>query len=59
MTAWLLVKSATFHARDERVLQGGILSLYEIDVADVPTYEAENPDRVGVRRSRLRRVRRS
>jgi hypothetical protein len=41
MTGTLLGKPVKYHARGERVLQGGFLRLHMIDVAEVPTYEAD------------------
>jgi hypothetical protein len=41
MTGTLLGKPVKYHARGERVLQGGFLCLHMIDAADVPTYEAD------------------
>jgi hypothetical protein len=41
MTGTLLGKPAKYHARGQRVLHGGFLRLHMIDVADVPTYEAD------------------
>ena len=41
MTGTLLGKPVRYHARGERVLQGGFLRLHMIDVADAPTYEAD------------------
>jgi hypothetical protein len=41
MTGTLLGKPVKYHARGERVLQGGFLRLHMIDVAAVPTYEAD------------------
>ena len=41
MTGTLLGKPVKYHARGERVLQGGFLRLHMIDAADAPTYEAD------------------
>jgi hypothetical protein len=41
MTGTLLGKPVKYHARGERILQGGFLRLHMIDAADVPTYEAD------------------
>jgi hypothetical protein len=41
MSGMLLGKPVKYHARGERVLQGGFLRLHMIDVAVVPTYEAD------------------
>jgi hypothetical protein len=41
MTGTLLGKPVKYHARGERVLQGGFLRLHMIDAAEVPTYEAD------------------
>lgn len=41
MTGTLLGKPVRYHARGERVLQGGFLSLHMIDAAEAPTYEAD------------------
>ena len=41
MTGTLLGKPVRYHARGERVLQGGFLRLHMIDATDAPTYEAD------------------
>jgi len=41
MTGTLLGKPVKYHARGERILQGGFLRLHMIDAADAPTYEAD------------------
>jgi hypothetical protein len=41
MAGTLLGKPVKYRARGERVLQGGFLSLHMIDLAEVPTYEAD------------------
>jgi hypothetical protein len=41
MSGTLLGKPVKYHARGERVLQGGFLRLHMIDAAEVPTYEAD------------------
>lgn len=41
MTGTLLGKPVKYHARGERVLQGGFLRLHMIDIAPAPTYEAD------------------
>lgn len=41
MTGALLGKPVKYHARGQRVLNGGFLLLHMIDAADPPTYEAD------------------
>jgi hypothetical protein len=41
MTGTLLGKPVKYHARGERVLQGGFLRLHMIDLGAAPNYEAE------------------
>ena len=41
MTGTLLGRPVRYHARGERVLQGGFLRLHMIDAADTPTYQAD------------------
>lgn len=41
MSGTLLGKPVSYHARGERVLQGGFLRLHMIDTAKAPTYEAD------------------
>jgi hypothetical protein len=41
MAGTVLGKPVKYHARGERVLQGGFLRLHMIDTGAVPTYEAE------------------
>jgi hypothetical protein len=41
MSGTLLGKPVKYHAKGERVLQGGFLRLHMIDAAAVPTYEAD------------------
>jgi hypothetical protein len=41
MTGTLLGKPVKYHARGERVLQGGFLRLHMIDATAAPTYEAD------------------
>lgn len=41
MSGTLLGKPVRYHARGERVLQGGFLCLHMIDAAEAPTYEAD------------------
>jgi hypothetical protein len=41
MSGTLLGKPVKYHARGERVLQGGFLRLHMVDAADTPTYEAD------------------
>jgi hypothetical protein len=41
MSGTLLGKPVRYHARGERVLQGGFLRLHMVDAADMPTYEAD------------------
>jgi hypothetical protein len=41
MSGTLLGKPVKYHARGERVLQGGFLRLHMIDATDAPTYEAD------------------
>jgi hypothetical protein len=41
MTGMLLGKPVKYHARGERVLQGGFLRLHMIDLGAAPKYEAE------------------
>jgi hypothetical protein len=41
MIGTLLGKPVKYHARGERILQGGFLRLHMIDAADAPTYEAD------------------
>lgn len=41
MSGTLLGKPVKYHARGERVLQGGFLRLHMVDAGAVPTYEAD------------------
>ncbi|HEX3950555.1 MAG TPA: DUF1579 family protein [Steroidobacteraceae bacterium] len=41
MTGTLLGKPVRYHARAQRILQGGFVRLHMIDVAPVPSYEAD------------------